>query len=98
MSLSPRLDTAKMTIKEASQQIRELFHICPIKEGWRRPEFVVLGKRKYRGKERYVAGYGHSRIYAHHMSGGVTDRIIGYGETQEAAIADMKSKLIPPQP
>ena len=74
-------------------QIKALFAMIPRKPGWKHPEFVVDGRRKYRGKERYVAGYGHSRIGAHHMSGLVYDRVIGYGDTQEVAIADMKRRL-----
>lgn len=42
---------------------------------------------------RYVAGYGHSRIYAHHMTGLVYDRVLGYGATQEAAIDMMRARL-----
>jgi hypothetical protein len=76
-----------------NQQIKELFPKIPSKQGWKHPEFVVSGKRVYRGRERYVAGYGHSRLYSHHMSGLVYDRVLGYGDTQEAAIAMMRAKL-----
>jgi hypothetical protein len=86
-----------MKLKDMHDQIKELFHLCPIKKGWRRPEFVVLGKRVYRGKVRFVAGYGHGRLYSG-RTGLITDRILGYGETQEGAIAMMRANLIPPRP
>jgi len=78
-------------------KIKELFHLIPRKKGWRRAEFVVMGSRDYRGKVRFVAGYGHSRMYASSSKGLVTDRIIGYGDTQDAAIEMMRGKLIAPQ-
>lgn len=81
------------TLKDYSAEIRSMFGSVVPAPGWRRPEFVVMGKRKYRGKERYVAGFGHSRMYANSMSGIVTDRILGYGDTQEEAIALMRNRL-----
>ena len=75
------------------EEIRSLFDLIPARKGWRHPEFVVSGRQRYRGKLRYVAGYGHSRMYAQHMSGSVTHRILGWGDTQEEAIAMMRKKL-----
>ena len=81
------------TMKTRYQEIKDLFPLVPKREGWRSPEFVVSGRRLYRGRDQFVAGYGHSRMYAHHMSGTVTDRVVGWGGTQDAAIAMMKKKL-----
>lgn len=58
-----------------------------------RPEGVVAEYRDYRGKRRYVVGYWHSRLGAHHMSGRTYERILGYGDTPEDAIAMMRRKL-----
>jgi len=73
-------------------QIRELFPLVSVQPGWKRPEFVVYGKRLYRGRDRYVAGYGHGRIQSG-RNGAVYDRILGYGDTQEAAIEMMRRRL-----
>ena len=75
------------------EKIKALFPLIPNREGWRSAKFVVDGRRVYRGKLRYVAGYAHSRIGSHHMSGLCYDRIIGYGDTQDAAIEMMRAKL-----
>lgn len=80
--------------KEALLSLAALFSLVPVRQGWQGPKGAVYGRRQYRGKERYVAGYSHSRIGAHHFNGIVYDRILGYGETQEAAIAMMQNKLI----
>jgi len=74
-------------------QIKALFALVPKREGWCRPEYVVDGTRNYRGKRRFVAGYSHSRLYSHHASGLCYDRILGYGDTQDEAIAMMERKL-----
>src|SRR3990167_7667036 len=71
-------------------RIRALFHLVPEKNGWKHPQFVVCGQVPYRGKLRFVAGYSHARIGAHHMSGLCYDRILGYGESQDQAIAMME--------
>lgn len=75
------------------EQIRALFPLVPLRKGWRGPEFAVSGRRQYRGKYQYIAGYSHSRMYAHHFSGLCYERILGWGETQQAAIDMMKAKL-----
>lgn len=77
----------------AYDQIKALFSKVPKKDGWRSPEYGVSGMKKFRGKIRYVAGYSHSRMYAHHMHDLCTDRILGYGETQEQAVEMMRKKL-----
>ena len=81
----------------ANQQIKDWFSVVPDRDGWERPKYAVYGKRKYRGKVRYIAGYSHSRLYAHFMTGSVTERILGYGDTQDEAIAMMRRKLMPAQ-
>lgn len=75
------------------EQIKALFPLIERRLGWRSAEWVVMGRRTYRGKERYVAGYAHCRVGAHHLSGIAYDRIIGYGETQDAAINMMRNRL-----
>ena len=84
------------TLKEYHEQIRALFPLIPGKQGWRRPEFVVFGKRQYRGRKRFVVGYSHSRTFAHHMSGSTTERILGYGDTELEAVAMMRARLTNP--
>lgn len=79
---------------ELYAEIKTMLPLIERKNGWRAPESVVSGKRQYRGKFRYVAGYGHSRIGAHYASGLVHDRILGWGETQEQAIEMMRKKLL----
>lgn len=75
------------------EAIKAMFALVPPANGWRRPEWVKFGQRRYRGKRQFVAGYSHSRIGAHHFSGRSYDRILGWGETQEAAINMMRRKL-----
>ena len=77
-------------------KIKGMFCLVPPKKGWRRPEFVVMGRTDYKGKVRFVAGYGHGRLYSG-RTGLITDRIIGYGDTQESAIEMMRGKLVAPQ-
>lgn len=79
--------------RELRSRIRALFSRVPPREGWRSPNWPLLAKQRYRGKERWVAGYSHCRNYAHHFSGRVYDRILGYGDTKEAAVAMMAIKL-----
>lgn len=76
------------------EQVKALFPLIERRLGWRSAEWVVIGRRKYRGKERYVAGYSHCRIGAHHFSGIAYDRILGYGDTQQAAIDMMRQRLV----
>lgn len=80
-------------INPTYEAIKALFHLVPKREGWYAPKYVEYGIRDYRGKRRYVAGYSYSRVGAHYASGVCYHRIIGYGETQEAAIAMMRQKL-----
>lgn len=77
------------TTKEYHAEISALFQSIPRKKGWAAPEFVVMGKRQYLGRERWVAGYGHGRMYSG-RSGLITDRVLGYGESQDDAIAMMR--------
>lgn len=79
----------------AREEIRAMFDLVPRQAGWKHPEFVIAGRREYRGKMRWVAGYSRSRLHAHHASGRVYDRILGWGDTQEEAIAMMRRKLKP---
>lgn len=74
-------------------EIQALLPLVQPREGWTHPKWILLVKRKYRGNEQFVAGYSHTRLYSHHFSGTVTDRIIGWGETKEAAIEAMRAKL-----
>ena len=75
------------------KRIEELFPLVPKRPGWRSPEYVHLMRGKRRGKDGWVAGYGHSRMHAHHMSGLVTDRVVGFGDTPEAAVDAMETNL-----
>ena len=75
-------------------RIKALFAEIPEKQGWRRPEGPIYGRRIYRGKQQFVAGYWHSRSYAHFARGSTYDRILGYGETQDEAIENMRLKII----
>jgi len=80
-------------MKNSYEEIKAMFHLIPRRLGWKAAEYVVAGARTYRGKRRYVAGYSHSRIYSHHMSGLCYDRILGYGDTQAAATKMMRDRL-----
>jgi hypothetical protein len=82
-----------MTNREISEIIRGMFPLIPKKPGWCAAKYTVFAKRNYHGRERYVVGYSHSRIGAHHTSGLCYDRILGYGDTQEQALAMMRKKL-----
>ena len=62
---------------------------------YRRIGNPVAERRKYRGKDRCIVGYGWTRPYSHYASGLVYDCIMGYGETFEEAIAMMKRKVKP---
>ena len=74
------------------EQIKAMFSLVKPRTGWCRPEFALLEKRQYRGKERWVAGYSHGRLGSG-RSGLVTDRVLGYGETREEAIEAMRKAL-----
>ena len=77
------------------QQVKDLCTLAPTKPGFRSLKYVIFKKRKYRGRERYVAGYSSARLYSHHMSGLTYETILGYGDTPEAAIEMMKNKVKP---
>ena len=79
-----------------AQRIKDLFPLVPDRgrpREWHSPEYVLYGRRQYRGKMQYVAGYSHSRYGSHFMTGRVYDRILGWGNTQDRAIAMMRQKL-----
>jgi hypothetical protein len=78
---------------ETRDKVAALFPRVPVRKGWAGPKYPVAERRQYRGKIRYVVGYGHSRLYSHHFSGLVYDRILGYADTLEAALAMMERKL-----
>jgi len=90
-----RVKTERKTMTQMTtrENITALFPLVPKIKGWTFPKYVICGRQQYRGKLRYVAGYSHFRMYSHHMSGRVYDRILGYGETQDEAIAMMRKKL-----
>ena len=71
----------------------ELYPLIKARKGFTVNKYTVTGKQQYRGKIRYVAGYTESRSGSHYASGLVYDRIMGWGETQEAAFEMMKRKL-----
>jgi hypothetical protein len=79
--------------KSHDDEIRAMFPLIKVADGWRRPEYVVAGAYEYRGKVQFVAGYANSRTNSHNRNGATYDRILGWGDTQEAAIKKMREKL-----
>ena len=74
-------------MKNLYAEIKAMFPLIPRRLGWRSPEYALLKKRDYRRKKGiWVAGYTHGRMYSSSMSGLVTDRILGWGDTPEAAV------------
>ena len=60
---------------------------------YRSIDFVLVRRRKYRGKERCIVGYSWTRPYSNSMSGMTYEAVMGYGDTWEEAIEMMKRKI-----
>ena len=78
--------------KEILSNVASLLKDAPI-DGTKRSDIKpLLWKKLYRGKNQWVAGYSWSRPGSPYY-GMVYDCVLGWGETPERALSDMRERV-----
>ena len=88
-------------MKRSWQDFTKADLMAVIRGHWKRAEKQcgsIDRMQMHRGKQRYCVGYSWHRPYAHHASGLVHDRILGYGDNREQAMLNAISKIKAKQP